>query len=232
MKTLPALTRRPFLLASVCMVGTCMWARPSHAGAFEDFFVAMKRDNLSSLLSLLLRGFDVNTIDESGQHGLHVALHADSLNVAMYLASLTGVNVNATTRKGETPLMIAALRGHLGVAQALIKRDADVNKTGWTPLHYAATHTGPKARELVALMLEHHAYIDAESPNGTTPLMMAAQYGEPEVLKLLLAEGADPHLRNQQKLNALDFAVRSARPSSLETLQAHTQVKSPPKGKW
>jgi ankyrin repeat protein len=83
----------------------------------------------------------------------------------------------------------------------------------------------------VALLLEESAYIDAESPNGTTPLMMAAQYGEPDVLRLLLKEGADARLRNQQQLTALDFARRGARPTAAEILQAHFQTASPT-GKW
>jgi len=65
--------------------------------------------------------------------------------------------------------------------------------------------------DVVRLLLEHHAYIDAESPNKTTPLMMAARYGLPQVVSLLLEEGADPTLRNEQGLTALDFAVIAER---------------------
>ena len=231
LKPLPRGLARRQLLVGGGLVCWCLGMRPSHAGSFDDYFAAVKRDNMSALLALLLRGFDVNTVDEKGQHGLHVALRADSLQVALFLAKLIGVQVNATTPQGETPLMIAALRGHTEVARALIAQGADVNKPGWTPLHYAATHAGRAAKELAALLLEHHAYIDAESPNGTTPLMMAAQYGEPDVLRLLLEEGADPMLRNQQKLSALDFAVRGSRPTSAEIIQAHVK-KAQPKGKW
>ena len=45
----------------------------------------------------------------------------------------------------------------------------------------------------------------------TAPLMMAARYGTPDVVRLLLEEGADPTLRNEQGLTALDFAVRAER---------------------
>ena len=102
--------------------------------------------------------------------------------------------------------MMAALKGHLDLVKKLIDRGADVNKPGWTPLHYAAT-SGHLA--IMELLLEHHAFIDAESPNGTTPLMMAAHYGTPAAVKLLLEAGADPTMKNQLGLTAIDFAHRA-----------------------
>ena len=94
-------------------------------------------------------------------------------------------------------------RGDLELVLALIARGADINKPGWAPLHYAATKGSvPIVREL----LDKSAYIDAESPNGTTPLMMAAMYGTPEVVKILLEAGADPTIQNGLGLTALDFA--------------------------
>lgn len=216
------------LACSMCLVSASSTAwgqmRP-------DFEAAVRRDNVSALLVPLLRGQDVNATDAQGQTGLHLALRTDSVAVAQYLANLRSVDVNALNPQGESPLMLALLKGHTDVAKALIQRGADINKTGWTPLHYAATYAGQRATEQVRLLLEHHAYIDAESPNGTTPLMMAAQYGAPEVVRLLLQEGADASLRNQQNLTALDFARRSARPTSAEILLAHHQAQAP-KGTW
>jgi ankyrin repeat protein len=62
------------------------------------------------------------------------------------------------------------------------------------------------------MLLDRSAYIDAESPNGTTPLMMAAMYGTPEAARFLLEAGADPTLKNQLRLTAADFANRAGRP--------------------
>ncbi len=104
--------------------------------------------------------------------------------------------------------MMAALTGQIDLAEQLVARGADVNKTGWTPLHYAASG-GMLA--VISLLLENYAYIDATSPNGTTPLMMAAHYGSTEAVQLLLDEGADPTLKNQLKLSAADFAEQSGR---------------------
>ena len=63
------------------------------------------------------------------------------------------------------------------------------------------------------LLLEHGAEVDAAAPNGTTPLMMAAQYGSEDSVRLLLERGADPNRRNQRELNAADFAKLAGRDS-------------------
>ena len=62
---------------------------------------------------------------------------------------------------------------------------------------------------VIEALLEAHAYIDAASPNGSTPLMMAAMYGNPASVQTLIDAGADLHLRNEQGLDALAFAQRA-----------------------
>ncbi len=200
----------------------------SHAGSYDDFFIAIKQDDARTVQSLLQRGFDPNTRDPNGQHGLYLALREPSLKVAKALIDWKKTDVNAANEANETPLMIAVLKGHTELVKSLLDKEADVNKTGWTPLHYAAT-SGNIA--LINLLLEKHAYIDAESPNGTTPLMMAAQYGSPSAVKLLLEEGADPLLKNQLGLSAIDFAQRAQRQDSAEIIGAFVRAKQP-KGKW
>lgn len=197
----------------------------------DDLFTVVQRDDLSGLILLDLKGFDLNTINARGQHALHAALRVPALKVAEYLIKRPSVHVDERTPQDETPLMLAVLKGHIGIARLLIEREADVNKTGWAPLHYAATYGGANATDQINLLLENHAYIDAESPNGTTPLMMAAQYGSPEVVRLLLEEGADATLVNEQKLNAIHFARKASRPSVVELITTHIR-KQQPKGVW
>jgi uncharacterized protein len=200
----------------------------THAGSYEDFFTAIKRDDARSLHTLLLRGFDPNTLDENAQHGLFLALREPSPAAAEALLLGSGIDVNYLNAQGESPLMMAALRGQDALVERLISRGADVNKTGWTPLHYAATHGHLK---IIGLLLENHAFIDPESPNGTTPLMMAAQYGTIEAVKLLLEEGAEPLLKNQLGLTAIDFAQRANRPDAVELITAAARKKQAP-WKW
>jgi len=190
----------------------------AQTGSFERFFMAISRDDVGPIIELQLRGFDINAPNPDLVPPLPLAIQIDSLRVARHLIEQPGLNLEASTPAGETALMLAAIRGHLDLVQALIARRAQVNRPGWTPLHYAASHDGEQALPITALLLEHHAFIDARSPNGSTPLMLAAHYGRREVVQLLLREGAEPLARNQQGLNAIDFALLARRTDVAEAI--------------
>lgn len=209
----------------------CLFGTSAFPSSFDDYFRAVQQDNDSRVIALTLRGFDLNTRNEKNEHGLLLALRAGSLKVADFLLSQANVDVEARNLQGESPLMLAALRGHIQQAQRLIERRAEVNKPGWTPLHYAASSELPSSVAMVQLLLEHHAYIDAESPNRTTPLMMAAHYGNPAVVKLLLEEGADSSVKNEMGLTAIDFAHRAGRKESAGIIAAFVRSRQPA-GRW
>jgi ankyrin repeat protein len=208
------------------VVGICF--SQAQAGSYEDWFAGVKRDDPRVMQSLLDRGFDANALDPGGQHALYLALQDGSLKVAETLIAWPKTNVEWRTAKDESPLMMAALKGQTDLVRKLIARGADVNKTGWTALHYAAT-SGHVA--IIQMLLDEHAYIDAESPNKTTPLMMAAHYGTPQAVKLLLEAGADPTLRNELGLSAVDFAQRGNRRDAAEMIALAIRSKHT-KGKW
>jgi ankyrin repeat protein len=188
----------------------------SFSGSYEDFFKAVKTDNVKVVQSLLKRGFDANTVNPDGVPGLMLALREPSLQVADLLVTWPQTRVEFRNQNDESPLMLASLKGYLPLVKKLVERDADVNKPGWTPLHYAATggHLS-----VIEHLLENSAYIDAESPNGSTPLMLAAMYGSPESVKLLIQAGADLTIKNQLGMTALDFATKGNRRNSQELIQ-------------
>ena len=192
----------------------------SWAGSYEDFFKALRFDDVKTVQALLQRGFDPNTVNPEGVAGLMLAVREPSLKVADLLAGWPKVKTEIRNDKDESVLMLAALKGYLPLVKKLVAHDADVNKTGWTPLHYAASG-GHVA--VIEFLLESSAYIDAESPNGTTPLMMAAMYGSPEAVKVLIQAGADLTVKNQMGLSALDFAVRGQRQNAKELIETGLQ---------
>ena len=127
------------------------------------------------------------------------------------------LDIDAANADGETPLMMAALKGNLAWAKRLLDRGAKIHRDGWSPLHYAATGSEPK---IVVMLLDRGAPIDALSPNKTTPLMMAARYGAEANVELLLARGANKRLRNDLDLDASAFAKLGGRDFLLPRLDA------------
>ena len=210
-------------------------SQPVWADAYEDYSRALVSDNASAILNLVFRGFDPNTLDTRGRPGLVSALHQDSLKVVDELLKAPKINVNLASRQNETPLMMACIKGHLDLARRLIKMGADVNREGWAPLHYAASADTPQTLDIIKLLLENSAYIDAASPNDTTPLMLAAQYSSEAVVKLLLEEGADITLRNQRNMTAADFAKLVDRQYMVDLLGKALQKErrtQPSRGGW
>lgn len=203
----------------------------AHANSFEAFFATIQRDSESAVVGLALREFDINTRNAEGDPALVMALRLGSLKVANFLLDQQTLDIEARNGHDENALMMAALKGHTDEARRLIERGAQVNKPGWAPLHYAASTELPQSVAMARLLLEHHAYIDAESPNGTTPLMMAAFYGTSAMVDLLLQEGADPQLRNRQGLAAIDFARRAGRQRDIDAIAKVIRQRQPA-GRW
>ena len=189
----------------------------ARAGAYEDFFKAVALDSPSLMNGLLERGFDPNTLDPRGQNALFLALREDSPKVAAVLLAHPGIRDDLANSAGETPLMMAALKGRLEWVQRLLDRGARVDKDGWTPLHYAAT--GPEPR-VVLLLLDRGARPNALAPDGTTPMMLAARQGALDAVPLLLERGADPRLLDQRGRSAADYARSGGRDALAAKLDA------------
>jgi ankyrin repeat protein len=187
------------------------------AGSYEDFFSALTRNDATAVTRLLERGFDPNTRDPQGRPGLFVALQKESFDAAQALVRHPQIDVNALNNNDESPLMMAAMKGQLRWCMELLNRGAVVNKTGWTPLHYAASGN---EHQVVALLLDKGAAINAPSPNGTTPVMMAALYGSEPSVDLLVSRGADLKRKNDLGLTASDFATRGGREKLASQLKA------------
>ena len=192
----------------------------ANASPEVDFFRAVTIDNERAVVALLAQGLDPNTPSEQGQRGLFLALREGSAKVAAVLLAHPAILVDATNKANETALMMAALRGNLEWTRRLIERGAAVNRSGWTPLHYAAS--GPEV-SVVRLLLDRGAQIDASAPNRNTALMMAAGYGPEDSVALLLARGANPKVLNNRSMLAADFARSGGRAALSERLEKAAQ---------
>ncbi len=172
--------------------------------SYDEWFSALRNDDVRRMEALLARGFDPNSIEpQLFDTSLIVAIRHKSSKAKELLLSLDNLDLDAQSRNGDTALMIAAWLSDTTTALELIDKGAEINRPGWTALHYAAA-SGNVA--IIQRLLEESAYIDAESPNGTTPLMMAARSGQRNALVVLVEEGADLLLQNERGMTAADFA--------------------------
>ena len=178
------------------------------AGAHDDFFKALQLDLAPSVRALLNRGFDPNTVDTSrGDPALIYAIRFQATKTIPVLLASPQIDIEARAPNGDTALMVAAYKKEKEIVAGLLEKGAEPNRPGWTALHYAAASG---SLDIVRMLLEKSAYIDASAPNRTTPLMMAAGAGQTAVIKLLIEEGADQSIRNDAGLTARDFAAKFA----------------------
>ncbi len=190
-----------------CLACFLLWLISSCALADdrEDLIFAVRFDQVERVKELLGRGVSVDVTEPiRGETLLMIALREDSKKVFQALLNHKDIKLEARANNGDTILMLASYLGNFPFVKDLVEHDAEINQVGWCALHYAAAGGN---KEIVALLLEKSAYIDAESPNKTTPLMMAARSGKHLIVNLLLEEGADPFLKNDLGLTALDFAI-------------------------
>ncbi|MFT4099577.1 MAG: ankyrin repeat domain-containing protein [Burkholderiaceae bacterium] len=176
------------------------------ADAATALVLAARANQTAAVRNALRAGVDPNSASSEYGPAIIAAAFNQAWDTLGILAKARGIDLNRTNERGENALMLAALHGQLDAVRLLVDAGAEVNRTGWTPLHYAVVSGNI---DVVRYLLEQSAYIDAQSPNATTPLMMAARQKLPSIAELLVEEGADPTPRNQSGLSAADYFERN-----------------------
>ena len=197
-----------------------LWS--NHASA-PEIHEAVKNNDLAKVRKLIKNNPDLVFIkDADGITPLHFAAgDANKKMVKLLLASKA--DVNAKDNNGTTPLHAAAtaLGKRVDLLEMLIAGKADVNAAdtnGLTPLHYATLVKGAKRAKV---LLTHGAHPDVkDNAEGSTPLIMAAEYGYKDVAEVLLANGADVNAADK-KGTPLDRAIHTGHTDVANLLRQH-----------
>merc|ERR1712217_408232 len=121
--------------------------------------------------------------------------------------------LNSSDIRGKTALIYAATFGHRTIVEYLLSKppkDVDVNAvddTKKTALHHAVKRRGYAQSEIVDLLLQKRALLEAQDHNGCTPLMFAVANGDEAVTRGLLKALANVNAKDVEGNGPLDYAV-------------------------
>nr|UVI59172.1 ankyrin-1 [Homo sapiens] len=96
------------------------------ADAATSFLRAARSGNLDKALDHLRNGVDINTCNQNGLNGLHLASKEGHVKMVVELLHKE-IILETTTKKGNTALHIAALAGQDEVVRELVNYGANVN---------------------------------------------------------------------------------------------------------
>jgi ankyrin len=186
------------------------------AQGFRPLHLAVLWGNAPLVEILLAHKADVNAAQiPAVDPPLHVAVFSGNVKIIRLLLD-HGAKVNALGRFGSPALHHATWNDE--TFSLLLERGADSTlqaADGTTTLHMAC-HDGSHA--LVAGLLRLQPEVDALDGAQFTPLLNAAEAGRVDLLKLLIAAGADLKAIDRNGRNALHLAAGTANPQAARFL--------------
>jgi ankyrin repeat protein len=159
-------------------------------GGSTPLLFAARQGNAEVGSLLLAAGADVNDITPDGTSALTMAVHGDHTALARLLLE-KGANPNIIG-SGYAAMHAAVLRGNGELVTALLARGANINS---------------RIRNGTATTRGSREYFLPDSLVGATPLMLAAKFLEPGILRALVARGADPSVPLQDGTTAVMAAA-------------------------
>ena len=206
----------------------------------SDYRLVVEESQHESVGALLLdRGADVTQGDQYGMTALHYAVEMNKPSLLKALlkrdadpnAQLTqglpfrrGDYVGREAYDGASPFWLAARLGNVEMMRELLDAGADPElRQAWgvTPTMVAAGVTQTDSRianeeklikALELLVLEIKTDIHSVDRSGQTAVHGAANVSGNEIIKFLVAEGADPEAVDSRGRTPRDVAMRTLRP--------------------
>jgi ankyrin repeat protein len=165
--------------------------------------IAATAGSLDSVRHLVARGADVNAAEpRNGQTALMWAAAEGHDDVVAGLIEM-GAKVDAASKAGYTPLVFATIKNDVTSIRTLLRAGANPNVSllsGAKPLIVAMQYRHTPA---ALALIEGGAEIAVRDRAGSTTLHLAAQTGDMDLVRALLAKRADPNVRTPKSTAAI-----------------------------
>ncbi|XP_046572743.1 putative ankyrin repeat protein RF_0381 [Haliotis rubra] len=156
------------------------------------------------------KGADLSVVDDSGENILHKLSLVGQVDLVNHVLKKKSIvrNINKRGVRYRTPVMTAACCGYKEVFDVLVKNGADltlIDDDGNSILHLACEETV----DIVKYLLSNNIVdIDSRGYLDRTPVLIAAARGNRGVFELLMKQGADMLLVDDDGNNILHLAVK------------------------
>lgn len=191
----------------------------------QKFHVAALTGNLAVLQELVTKArLPIDCRDRENSTALLLSCARGHYSCAEFLLS-NGADPNARRKTGASPLYFAASYHHTRIIELLLNKYKAIvdlpTFDGSTPLHVACEHG---FADVVRLLIENQANINAKMNDGTTSLMLACQNGHLPVVELLLSTGqCNVIVQRLDGVTALFLVVQNGHESIFDYLLANSE---------
>ncbi|XP_036742182.2 transient receptor potential cation channel subfamily A member 1 isoform X1 [Manis pentadactyla] len=176
---------------------------------------ATEKNQVESVKFLLSRGANPNLRNGHMMAPLHIAVQNTHNEVLKVLTEHSNTHINLEGESGNTAVMIACSKDNSEALKILLTKGAKPcrsNKWGCFPIHQAAFSGAKKCMEILLKFGEENGYsiqshINFVNNGKVSPLHMAVQSGDLEMIKICLDNGAQLDLMENGKCTALHFAA-------------------------
>lgn len=180
--------------------------------------IAADRNRISMVNQLIEAKANLNLQAKNNVTALILAVCNKNTAIALKLIQ-AGAALDLQDVYGNTALIHAARNGDAEIVKALVEAHANLdcqNNIGQTALNVASAHPST-AYDLIAA----GANLNLRDGRGNTILILAASYGNLELVQTLVKAGADLHIQNKDGKTALDVAIRNENTSVVNYLLAN-----------
>jgi ankyrin repeat protein len=177
-------------------------------GSWTPLMYAARQGAHEALGALIDARADLNLIDPDGATALVIAIINANYDEAALLVE-SGADPNIGDKEAKMAALYAAVDMHrlaIGHGRPNTRPSGRLDAVDLIEM-LLAHGADPNARLAAPLMQRHHTAGDRALGEGSTPFMRAAKSGDVAVMRLLLAAGADPLLKQSNQATALMLAA-------------------------